>query len=181
MKNKLLIYLSVIIGAFLIVALSVVFGGFYNVGATAEHSKPVEWILRKTMESSVRNHAKNIKVPVNMNLNDRKLSRKFYGAYTKACQSCHGAPGRKPDPWMFVYPSAPDLTDNEVVARWSDAELFWIIKNGIGDTGMPALGPTHQDEEMWGVAAFVRQLPNISPEEYQAIEKWFKENGEEEE
>ena len=65
-------------------------------------------------------------------------------------------------------------------SKWSDAELFWIIKNGIGDTGMPALGPTHPDEEMWGVTALVRQLPNISPEEYQAIGKWFNENGEKE-
>ncbi len=43
---------------------------------------------------------------------------------------------------------------------------------------MPGLGPTHEDEEMWGVAAFVRQLPNTSPREYLIIEKWFKENGE---
>ena len=81
---------------------------------------------------------------------------------------------------MFIYPSAPDLTNKEVVARWSDAELYWIIKNGIGETGMPALGPTHQDQEMWGVAAFVRQLPDISPQEYQAIGKRFMENGEKE-
>ncbi len=45
---------------------------------------------------------------------------------------------------------------------------------------MPGLGPTHEDKEMWGVTAFVRQLPNVSPEEYKNIEKWFKENGEKE-
>ena len=43
---------------------------------------------------------------------------------------------------------------------------------------MPGLGPTHEDGEMWGVAAFVRQLPNTSPQDYLIIEKWFKENGE---
>jgi len=132
------------------------------------------------MESSVRNHAKDIRVPATLNLQDKTLSRQFYGAYTKACQTCHGAPGRKADPWMYIYPAAPDLTKKEVVAKWSDAELFWIIKNGIKDTGMPGLGPTHEDKEMWGVAAFVRQLPNVSPKEYQNIEKWFKENGEKE-
>ena len=74
MKNKSLIYLSVIIAFLIIVFLSVVFGGSYNVTATDKHSKSVEWILRKTMESSVRNHAEDIKVPVTINLNDRALS-----------------------------------------------------------------------------------------------------------
>ncbi len=179
MKRKSLISLPIIIATLLIVVfLIVVFGGIYNVGATDKHIAPVEWVFRKTMESSVRNHAGNIKVPDTIILQDKKLARKFYAAYTKACQTCHGAPGRKSDPWMYIYPAAPDLTDKAVVGKWTDAELFWIIKNGIKDTGMPGLGPTHEDGEMWGVAAFVRQMPNTSPEEYLMIEKWFKENGE---
>ncbi len=112
MKNKSLISLSVIIVTLLtVVFLSVVFGGFYNVGATDKHSTSVEWVFRKTMESSVRNHAKYIKVPDTLNLQDKTLARQFFGAYTKACQTCHGAPGRKSDPWMFIYPAAPDLTN----------------------------------------------------------------------
>ncbi|WP_190246302.1 c-type cytochrome [Gelidibacter gilvus] len=179
MKKKSLITLTLIIVTLLIaVFITVVFGGVYNVGATDKHIAPIEWVFRKTMESSVRSHSKYINVPEDINLEDKKLARKFYGAYTKACQTCHGAPGRKSDPWMYIYPAAPDLTDKAVVGKWTDAELFWIIKNGIKDTGMPGLGPTHGDEEMWGVTAFVRQLPNISPEEYEMMEKWFKENGE---
>ncbi len=179
MKNKSLIILSLIsITALVVVFLTVVFGGVYNVGATDKHIAPMEWVFRKTMENSVRSHAKPIKVPANINLQDKKLARNYYGAYTKACQSCHGAPGRKSDPWMYIYPATPSLTDIAVVGKWTDAELFWIIKNGIKDTGMPALGPTHGDEEMWGVTAFVKQLPNTSPEEYVLMEKWFKENGE---
>ncbi|MDJ0366485.1 cytochrome c [Hymenobacter sp. H14-R3] len=70
------------------------------------------------------------------------------------------------------------MTNKAVVMQWTDAELFWIVKNGIRDTGMPGLGPTHGDEEMWGVAAFVRQLPDRSPQDYFLLRKWFKENGE---
>lgn len=179
MKKKSLITITAIIVTLLIaVFITVVFGGIYNVAATDKHIAPVEWVLRKTMESSVRSHAKYIDVPDTIDLQDKNLARKFYGAYTKACQSCHGAPGRKPDPWMYIYPAASDLSNKAIVEKWTDAELFWIIKNGIKDTGMPALGPTHGDEEMWGVTAFVRQLPDISPQEYLKIEKWFKENGE---
>lgn len=178
MKKKSLIILGVIAALLIVVFITVVFGGAYNVGATEKHLAPVKWVFRKTMESSVRSRAKYIKVPETINLQDKKLAMKFYGAYTKACQTCHGAPGRKPDEWMYLYPSAPDLTSKAVVGKWTDSELFWIIKNGIMDTGMPGLGPTHKDGPIWGVTAFVRQLPDTSPQEYLMIEKWFKENGE---
>jgi hypothetical protein len=48
------------------------------------------------------------------------------------------------------------------VARWSSAEPFWIAKNGIRMTGMPAFGSTHKDEEIWKVVAFVQRLPMVT-------------------
>lgn len=41
-----------------------------------------------------------------------------------------------------------------------------------------ALGPTHSDEDIWGVTAFVKQLPYMSAEEYQAIVEWVEEMAE---
>lgn len=61
------------------------------------------------------------------------------------------------------------MTHADVVDKWNDAELYWIIKNGIEHTGMIGLGPTHQDEGIWSVSAFVRQLPTMSPAEYKAM------------
>lgn len=162
------------------VIITVVLEGYVNVAATEKHSKLVESMLRTTMENSVRRHAKDIKVPDTPNLNDPKLARQFYGHYNAACRTCHGAPGRKPDQWMFTYPAAPDLTDKKVVGRWSDAELYWIIKNGIKSTGMMALGPTHPEKAIWGVTAMVKQLPKMTATEYDAMEKWFNENKEKE-
>ncbi len=163
--------------AFLVVLaafLSVVFTGVYHVGATDRHTKPVEWILRTTMKQSVRYHARDIQVPDTVNLLDPLYARQFYGHYRGACQTCHGAPGQKPDPWMILYPEAPDLTRKEVVGQWSDAELFWILKHGIKDTGMMALGPTHPEDAIWGVTALVRQLPAMSAEAYEAMGRWFQ-------
>jgi len=34
---------------------------------------------------------------------------------------------------------------------------------------MPAFGPTHSQEKIWGLVAFVRQLPKLSPQQYQAM------------
>src|SRR2546423_13483863 len=57
------------------------------------------------------------------------------------CVQCHGAPGR--DPGIVgkgLRPPPPVLS--EAVRPWDRAELFWIVKNGIKMTGMPASGPT---------------------------------------
>jgi hypothetical protein len=51
----------------------------------------------------------------------------------------------------------------------SDAELYWIIKHGIKMTGMPAFGPTHEEEKLWSVMAFVRRLPELQTEAYSAM------------
>ena len=84
------------------------------------------------------------------------------------CRTCHGAPGKKPDPWQ-LYPPAPDLADALRVTRWSDAEVFWIIKNGIKDTGMSAFGGSHDDDDLWALTAFVRQLQSLTADDYHAM------------
>ena len=38
-------------------------------------------------------------------------------------------------------------------------------------TGMPAWGVTHDDELLWDLVAFVRKLPELTPEQYQALVK----------
>jgi hypothetical protein len=31
---------------------------------------------------------------------------------------------------------------------------------------MPAFGPTHNDQQLWGTVAFLRRLPKLNAEEY---------------
>ncbi|WP_460594299.1 c-type cytochrome [Geomonas sp. Red276] len=45
-------------------------------------------------------------------------------------------------------------------------EVFWVIKNGVRMTGMPAFGKGHRDEHIWSMVSFVKSLPRMSPEEY---------------
>ena len=51
-------------------------------------------------------------------------------------------------------------------------ESFWIIKNGIKMTSMPAYGPTHTDQKIWAMTDFLlNKMNKMSTEEYQA---WIK-------
>jgi mono/diheme cytochrome c family protein len=89
--------------------------------------------------------------------------------YRSLCVSCHGAPGVDPSPiGDGLNPPPPDLTLTRVQGR-SDGELFWLIQNGIRMTGMPAFGPTHREEEIWELVAFLRHLPALSPDEERAL------------
>jgi mono/diheme cytochrome c family protein len=44
---------------------------------------------------------------------------------------------------------------------------------------MPAFGPTHSEEELWSIVAFLRRLPELTAEQYKAmVEKEKEENPE---
>jgi mono/diheme cytochrome c family protein len=74
------------------------------------------------------------------------------------CAMCHGLDGHQPtDAGRWMYPRASDLTSPEV-QRYSDRELFWIVKNGIRLSGMPAFGRVESDEHIWNLAHYVRTL-----------------------
>ena len=150
--------------------------GLYSVAATERHAAPAEWALRTAMEKSVRRHAASVVVPGGVDLKDPSLAERAIGHYSVACATCHGAPGRGRDPWVVIYPEGGDLTRKDVVSRWSDRELYWIIKHGIKDTGMLALGPTHKEEDLWAVSAFVRQLPDMTPGRYQELVRLYEES-----
>jgi hypothetical protein len=58
-------------------------------------------------------------------------------------------------------PPAMDLTSAHV-QHWSDAELFWIIQNGVRLTGMPAWKSSISDTDTWKLTRFIRNLPHLN-------------------
>jgi mono/diheme cytochrome c family protein len=80
--------------------------------------------------------------------------------YGSTCAGCHGYDGRTPTKMgNSFYPEAPSLAA-EHVQRYSDAELFVIIRGGIRLSGMPGFGNTQQNDQLWNLVHYVRTLPN---------------------
>lgn len=80
---------------------------------------------------------------------------KLYGV---ECSMCHGLDGKTPtDAGRWMYPRAADLASS-AVQQYSDRELFWIVKNGIRLSGMPAFGKVESDEHVWQLVHYVRTL-----------------------
>jgi mono/diheme cytochrome c family protein len=79
------------------------------------------------------------------------------------CAFCHGQDGRTPtDVGLAMYPHVPSLASPEI-QQWSDAELFWIIRNGNRFTGMGAFGKTLTDGQIWDLVHYVRSLRDAPP------------------
>jgi mono/diheme cytochrome c family protein len=145
-----------------VIAVVMIQTGVYNVAATIPHHGFTEKILSTTMDRSVHKHAAAIEVSATYN--SPNLEEGFEH-YHEMCVACHGAPGvEKSEAGEGLNPPAPDLSKS--VTDLSPQEVFWILKNGIKMTGMPAFGPTHNDEKLWGITAFVKRLPEMTPERY---------------
>lgn len=148
-----------------------VWSGSYNVAATVPHWKITHWFLEKVREQSIAAHSQGISLPP---LTEQKLIHIGFKNYHAMCQFCHGAPGySRTEIAQGLYPSPPELTSGNVLKEQNNAELYWVIKNGIKMTGMPAFGPTHTEDELWGIVAFVNTLPTLKAEEYDGLVKTF--------
>ncbi len=67
-------------------------------------------------------------------------------AYTGSCSICHGVNGDGKGAFgQAIYPPATDLRAHDTQEK-SDAELFWIIKNGLSFAGMPGFGQQYNDQ-----------------------------------
>jgi mono/diheme cytochrome c family protein len=78
--------------------------------------------------------------------------------YAVDCSMCHGADGHtSSDSGRWMYPRASDLTSPEV-QQYSGRELFWIVKNGIRLSGMPAFGKVESDEHIWNLVNYLTTL-----------------------
>ena len=53
--------------------------------------------------------------------------------------------------------------------RRQPGRIFGVIKHGIKASGMPAWGKTHDDQRIWAMVAFIKQLPTLTPNQYQVL------------
>jgi mono/diheme cytochrome c family protein len=167
LAGMLLGFLIVAIGAGLFV-----WTGALSVAASSAPSKLEESLARFALNRSVARRAGAAKNPLAPSAG---ILRDGLSHYRENCVGCHGAPGVDAAEYgEGLNPAAPDLTLPRVQKR-SDGELYWIVANGIRMTGMPAFSASHKEEEVWKIVAFLRHLPELSPEE----EKGLKEATEE--
>lgn len=121
-------------------------------------------IARRLRHLAIPRGARDLKNPVPAS---PEVLRDAMAHFADHCASCHGNDGKGQTAiGQNLYPKAPDMTGNDT-QHLSDGELFYIIKNGVRFTGMPAWGEdTPQDDHSsWGLVRFLRYLPKLTPAE----------------
>lgn len=160
LRCAVVLFLVAVIGGFV-----TAWSGFYSVAASRGHWPGFELFLEFAMRSSVRTHAWWIETPA---LDDPDRVRRGAAHYQQACSPCHGSPAGAS--MAVVRNMLPEPSDLEaLVPTWKANELFWIVKNGLKYTGMPAWPSQQRDDEVWDTVAFLRELPGMQPDRYRAL------------
>jgi Cytochrome C oxidase, cbb3-type, subunit III len=155
-------------------ALGFIYSGLYPIGADVPHYSITNRLLETLRENAIDRAAADINVP---ELNDPELLLLGGPDYNEMCATCHLRPGKtQSDLSIGLYPSPPNLAQQEGAHEHERGDehdnsrrAFWIIKHGIKASGMPAWGPTHDDQRIWAMVAFLRKLPTLTAEQYQII------------
>ena len=160
--------LAIVLGLLVVAvvgALAFVWSGVYNIAASSPHTQAVYSLLQTTMQQSVRLRARNIEPPA---LDAPGVFERGAACYQHRCQLCHGGPSvAQDDIALGMQPLPGPLVDANL--RWKARELYWITRNGITMSGMPAWKLQLADGDIWALVAFVQKLPQLSPSEYRQL------------
>jgi mono/diheme cytochrome c family protein len=152
-----------------------IFSGRYDISARVPHWRITAWLLKEARDQSIAYHSQGIQAP--SLLAPARISAGFEH-FHETCRLCHGAPGFSPLEFASTMNPKPSDLKWIKVQEKTDAELYWAVKNGVKMTGMPAFGPTHNEEQLWDIVAFLRQLPDLTPEDYRSMARTAKGMGE---
>jgi mono/diheme cytochrome c family protein len=143
--------------------LAIMHSGIYNVAASSQHTRLVHWMLEQGMHASVRNRAASTEAPASF---DAATLRRGAQCFHVNCVQCHGGPGQAPAEFAGGFlPTATSLV--HTAHRLPVEQVYWITRNGIRLTAMPAWEYRLDDSELWAVAAFVdRELPQLTAQQY---------------
>jgi mono/diheme cytochrome c family protein len=161
-KALLAVLLLLLVAAF--AAGLFVWSGVYDIGADNRHTRPVHAVLQTLRERSIERHARHLAVP---DLTGDAVIRSGAGNYDVMCSGCHLSPGTgDTELSKGLYPAPPDFSR---LAPRDPKHDFWVIKHGIKASGMPAWGKSMEDPYIWGMAAFLQQLPTLDAAAYTAL------------
>ncbi len=122
-------------------------------GAPAIEVAVATWLLRESVPA-------DDKARVNPLGRDSADVTAGQDLFRQKCEVCHGYDGGgKTEIGAGEYPRPPTLRSMNIMAL-TDGEIFYHIRNGIRNTGMPAW--SMPDAQVWQLVLYLRHLPAIA-------------------
>lgn len=161
-----LVVLAVVLGTGgIATAALVMWSGVVSFAATSQDPRWLYRIIHGSFKQSVAFHA-----PADAPDDLDDPGRIALGAqhYAQNCVRCHGGPDLGQNPMALAMKPTPQHLP-AVVDQFTDQELFWILQNGVMMSAMPFWPAESRTDEVWSMVAFVRQLDEMTSEEYLAL------------
>lgn len=147
-------------------AAAFVWFGVYDVSATGPHLQPVHSLLEIALQRAVQRRAEAHPPPRDLLARERVLQGA--ACFRDRCVACHGAPGVAPQAFALGMQPVPSSLV-EATRHWRPQDLYWITRNGIKMSGMPAWEYRLEEGELWAIVAFLDALPLMTPDQYRAL------------
>ncbi len=157
--RKVLLGAVLTLALLLLTALAVMRLGLMPVNADGNHSSLEARIMPKVLHASIARHAAVETSALPLNEDNLKAGVDTYKAM---CARCHSTPEGKASVYgQSFYPPAPQLPKG--MSQYTDSQLFWLIKHGIRNTGMPAWGSMLSDDEIWQIVSLLKNSQDLPP------------------
>jgi mono/diheme cytochrome c family protein len=145
--------------ALLLITAAVAFLWLKTVGLSAQ-KKPSNFeyaIANFALGESIPASARNLENPLKSSPELLAAAEREFHQY---CAACHGDDGMgNTQIASGMSPEVPDLHADHV-QKWTDGELFFIIRNGVRFTGMP--GWNFDDDRIWRLVLKLRTFRRAS-------------------
>ena len=169
--RRLVKILALFGGSALLVALLAV-AYFLGTGVSARSTPgSLEASVARTIRGlAIRSRLRGVKNPVPVSDEVIVDGRDHFADH---CASCHANDGSgNTEMGRGLYPKAPDMR-LRATQDLPDAELFYIIENGVRLTGMPgwSTGTKEGETSSWHLVHFIRHLPQLSADEIERMER----------
>jgi mono/diheme cytochrome c family protein len=112
------------------------------------------------LDASVDRRAPEVKNPMEVNEPNLVAGMKIYQSN---CAGCHGDIHQPHGTFgTSLYPRAPQFLDD--APDMADNENFYIVRNGIRFSGMPASEKILSEQQTWQVVTFLSQIDKLPPQ-----------------
>ena len=130
-------------------------------GMIARQSPPAieTYLAGELVDWSIPKEATSLRNPLSNRADgaDAAAGRQLYKTHCEVCHGFDGSGGTAAGGGL--YPPPANLTGAPTTAR-TDGALFYLIRNGIRNTGMP--GWQFTDQQTWQLVVYVRNLPAVA-------------------
>ena len=156
----------------LVFVVGVLAGAYFvttGVSARPQPGRFETFVARTVREIAIRARVRGLTNPVPVSDDVIAEGRDHFADH---CAICHANDGSgETEMGKGLYPRAPDMR-LPATQNLSDAELFYVIENGVRLTGMPgwSTGTKEGETSSWRLVHFIRHLPDVTAEDIERME-----------